>query len=560
MNTRKNFFETQIFIILLVVILFALYFSPYLIRGKNVFIPIHDNLNQLNMQGIFDGKFEASFFPGTETPDYTLPSSQNVFHLSHLKLDKIFFSFDYFWGYVFNEFFYRVLSFLGMFLLLKMFIFKKNFPDYIPVLFSFAWISLPFWSQGNLSIAGIPLLILGFINIYQNRHSALSYLIIVVYSIYSNFFFAGIYIFILLIILNIYFLMKRKLNLHFFLASVLFFLLAVITHFPVFYNLMILKIPTNRAVQVLEKYNFVDSLKNMFFLFFNSAKLSHSYHSYLIFPTCLIFSFIILKFGKKQDKKIILGLWGLQFVLLIIYGIYFFRPFSLFYDTLNIGFNFSRIYVLKTPIWYILWALCLRGVYDIYKKKRIALGIITILLLAQIIINFSYSTLKTYRGYPTFKEFMSEQQFNEIELQLDECNADYRIGCIGFFPAVANYNGLKTVGSFSAYYPIEFKEKFYRIVKDELGSSKMLSDYFIHHGSALFLFDDAIGKNYYDQDFIKKNIPEISCELNLSELRNFNVKYLFSTSKISNADHIGLEPIYISDNLEYYYQLYIYEL
>jgi hypothetical protein len=511
------------------------------------------------MQGIFDGKFEASFFPGTENKDYTLPSAQNVFHLSHLKLDKFFFSFDYFWGYVFNEFFYRVLSFIGMFFLLKILIFKWKLPDYVSVLFSFAWISLPFLPQGNLSIAGIPLLILGFINIYQNRYIALSYLIIVVYSLYSNFFFSGIYIFILLIILNVYFLIKRRSNLQFFLASVLFFLLAVISHFPVFYNLLILKIPTNRAVQVMEKYNFVDSVKNMFFLFFNSTKLSHSYHSYLIFPTCLIFSIIILKSGKKQDKKIILGLWDLQCVLVFIYGIYFFRPFSLFYDTLNIGFNFSRIYVLKTLIWYILWAFCIIGVYDIYKKKQIALGVITILLLAQLIINFSYSTLKNYDGYPTFKEFMSEQQFDEIELQLEDSNTDYRIGCIGFFPAVANYNGFKTIGSFSAYYPIKFKEKFYKIVKDELGSSEMLTDYFIHHGSALFLFDDEIGKNYYDQDFIKKNIPEISCELHLSELRKFGVKYIFSTSKISKADNTGLEPIYISDNPEYYYRLYIYK-
>ncbi|MBN2017013.1 MAG: hypothetical protein JW794_02595 [Candidatus Cloacimonetes bacterium] len=560
MNTRRNFFKTRIFIILLVVVLFALYFSPYLIRGKNVFIPIHDNLNQLNMQGIFDGKYRANFYPNSDTKEYTLPTAHSIFHVSHFKLDKLFFLFDYFWGYVFNEFFYRVLSFIGMFFLLKIFIFKRKLPDYVSVIFSLAWISLPFWPQGNLSIAGIPLLILGFINIYQNRYIALSYLIIVVYSLYSNFFFSGIYIFILLIILNIYFLIKRRTNLHFFLASVLFFLLAVISHFPVFYNLLILKIPTNRAVQVMEKYNFVDSLKNMLFLFFNSIKLSHSYHSYLIFPTCLIFSIIILKFGKKQEKKIILGLWGLQCVLVFIYGIYFFRPFSFLYDTLNIGFNFSRIYVLKTLILYILWALCIKYFYDIYKKKSIALGIITILLLAQIVINFSYSTIKTYRGHPTFKEFMSEQQFDEIKLQVDDCNAEYRIGCIGFFPAVANYNGFKTIGSFSAYYPIEFKEKFYKVIKDELGSSEILTDYFIHHGSALFLFDDAIGKNYYDQHFIKKNIPEISCELNLSELRKFDVKYLFSTSKINNADEIGIKLQLVSDTPKYYYKLYIYQL
>ncbi len=525
-----------------------------------MYIPIHDNLNQLNMQGIFDGKFCASFIPGQGIQEFTLPTTHNIFHLSHLKLDKLFFSFDYFWGFVLNEFFYRVLSFIGMFLLLKTFIFKKNFPEYVPVLFSFAWISLPFWPQGNLSIAGIPLLILGFINIYQNRYITLSYLIIVVYSFYSNFFFAGIYIFILLIIFNIYFLIKRKLRLHFLLASLLFLLLAVLTHFPVFYNFFILKIPTNRAAQVMEKYNCIDSLKNMFFLFFNSSKLSHLFHSYLILPTCVILSIILLRIGKKRQKKTILELWALQFMLLFIYGIYFFRPFSLFYDSLNIGFNFSRIYVFMTLLWYILWAFCIKGVYEILPKKRVVLVVISTLLIAQIIINFSYSTITAYSGHPTFKEFMSEQQFDEIKLQLDECNAEYRIGCIGFFPAVANYNGFQTVGSFSAYYPIEFKEIFYKIIKDELESSEMLSDYFIHHGSALFLFDDEIGKNYYDQDYMRKNINDIYCKLDLSELRTFDVKYLFSTAKIKNAEDIGLKFKFVSNNPNYYYRFYIYQL
>jgi len=202
----------------------------------------------------------------------------------------------------------------------------------------------------------------------------------------------------------------------------------------------------------------------------------------------------------------------------------------------------------------------MKGLYDIYKNKQITLGVITILLLAQIIINFSSSTLKTYREYPTFKEFMSEQQFVEIKLQLDDCNAEDRIGCIGFFPAVANFNGFKTVGSFSAYYPIEFKEKFYKVIKDELESSEMLSDYFTNHGSALFLFDDAIGKNYYDQEYIQKNIPEISCRLNIAELRKFDVKYLFSTSKINNTDEIGIKLQLVSDTPKYYYKLYIYQL
>jgi len=44
------------------------------------------------------------------------------------------------------------------------------------------------------------------------------------------------------------------------------------------------------------------------------------------------------------------------------------------------------------------------------------------------------------------------------------------------------------------------------------------------------------------------------------KLRKFEVKYLFSTTKIKNAEDLGLKLQLVSDNPNYYYKLYIYEL
>ena len=131
-----KFFETKLFLILLTLILFLLYFSPYLIKGKNSYIVIHDNLNQLNMQGIFDGKMSAQFFTNENVNEYTLPGAEPIFHLVHIKLDKLFFKFGYFRGFLFNEFFYRLLGFLGLFFLLKIYLLKKQIPDLFLILFS----------------------------------------------------------------------------------------------------------------------------------------------------------------------------------------------------------------------------------------------------------------------------------------------------------------------------------------------------------------------------------------------------------------------------------------
>lgn len=556
----KKFFETKLFLIFLTLILFFLYFSPYLIKGKNSYIFIHDNLNQLNMQGIFDGKMSAQFFPNENVKEYTLPGTESIFHLVHIKLDKLFFKFDYFTGFIFNEFFYRLLGFIGLFLLLKLHLFKNRSPDIYLLLFSFAFISLPFWSQGNLSIPGIPLLILAFLNLYHNKHLVTSFLIIIFYAFYSNFFLVGFFISSIALILFVYLIVKKKINLYLVVGGIVLFMCYILSHYPIFLNEFIYKIPTNRSSQFLTGYGAIDSIKVMIFHFIYSHKLSHSLHTYLIFPSSIVITTLIIYEKDKKWMKIIFPLWAVLIISSIFYGLFYFQPLLNIYNKVGFGFRYDRIYVLNPVIWFLLWGLLLYYLFITLKNKKLAQIVILLLIISQLGINFTKSTLKAYNEQPTFKEFMSEKQFDEIEQKLDENKDDFRIGCIGFFPSVANYNGFKTVGSFSAYYPVEFKEKFYKIIKPELEQNQYLKDYFINKVSALFLFDDKIEKHYYDQEYIKQNIPEITCDLDIEELKKFDVKYLFSTAKILNSIEVGLEKIYISDESDYYYRLYVYRV
>ncbi len=555
-----KFFETKLFLILLTLVLFLLYFSPYLIKGQNSYILIHDNLNQLNMQGIFDGKMNAQFFPNENVNEYTLPGTEPIFHLVHIELDKLFFKSDYFRGFVFNEFFYRLLGFLGLFFLLKIYLLKKQLPDLFLILFSFAFISLPFWPQGNLSITGIPLLILAFFNLYHNKHLVTSFLIIIFYAFYSNIFFAGFFLGFIILCSFVYLLLKKEFNTYFLLGGIVLFLCYILSHYPIFLNEFIYKIPTNRSSQFLTGYGVIDSIKVMIFHFIYSHKLSHSLHTYLIFPSSILITTLIICKKDKKWIKITFSLWVVLVLSSIFYGLFYFQPLLNIYNEVGFGFRYDRLYVLNPIVWYLLWGLLLYYLFITLKNKKIARIIILLLIISQIGINCVKYTLKVYNEHPTFKEFMSEKQFDEIEQKLEGNKNDFRIGCIGFFPSIANYNGFKTIGSFSAYYPGEFKEKFYKIIKPELEQNQYLKDYFINKGSALFLFDDKIEQYYYDQEYIQQNIPEITCDLNIEELKKYDVKYLFSTAKILNSNEVGLKKLYISNEPEYYYRLYVYRV
>ena len=86
----------------------------------------------------------------------------------------------------------------------------------------------------------------------------------------------------------------------------------------------------------------------------------------------------------------------------------------------------------------------------------------------QILLNTYSYTYKAYVGEPSFKQFFSTEQFQEIINELDIDKKSARIGCIGFYPSVANYNGLKTLGAYENIYPLEFKNTFYEIIKVEI--------------------------------------------------------------------------------------------
>jgi hypothetical protein len=557
MRIIENMMKSKHFMFLLLVFLSILYFSPYFIKGKAVYIPVHDNLNQLNMQGIFDGKMSAHFFPTEDLEDFTLPDTNPIFHLTHLKLDKLFFSLDYFWGFFINEIFYRILAFLGIYFLLIKYIIKNKLSRFQISLLSFVFVTLPFWPQGNLSIAGIPLLTFAFLNLFHKRNVLISYFTFIFFPFYSNLFLSGIFLIFIMFFVLIYIAIKGKMNIFLPTAFVSLVICYAISHYPVLLNELIYQIPTNRSDQFLTGFDLWSSIKVMIYIFFLSYKLSPSLHTIFIFPSSLIITLLMIFKKDRENLKSIYPLWIALILLPFLYGLFYWNPVLKMYNNSHLGFRYDRLYVLNPVLWFLLWSLLLSCLSKTYQSK-IVKNVFVILVILQLSVNFHSYTYKAYSEKPTFREFMAEKQFSEIRNILPEPDNNLRIGCIGFYPAVANFNGFKTLDSFSAYYPLEYKNRFRKIIGKELEQNSELKEYFENKGSALFLFDDKIGRNYFDQDYIN-NIPSIHCDLDLIELRKLGVKYLFSTVIIENAKQINLQEVYQAANSGYYH-IIIYQL
>ncbi len=560
-----RFLDEPRLVFVIVTLLFIIYFLPYFVKGEDVYIPQFDNLDQISYLGHFDGHFQGHFFPVKNMEEYYLPGMEPVFRLAILSLPKLFWLLGFFRGYVFNEIIYRLLAFIGFYLLLKYYLMPK-LPRLLPAMIAVTYIYLPFWSQGGLSISGLPLLTWILLNLYHGDKKLVSYILLLVYLMYSSLFLTGIFVMAIIgsiiVIRLIFHLNCKRLILPFLLMALVY----ILVNYPYFLINFVYKIPTNRAEIQLLSVSFVDALQNLFLTFFIKSHVhAPSYHQFILLPASLLSFILILRSRSFTLRPTAILLTSLIIFSALLFALYRFEPINNWYTKLGFGFDYSRLYFLNPPIWYIIPALGIAYGYQQVTRKKAFLIIILLLIVLQLGINYRHSSHVIWSDKPTYCQVMAEEQFDEIEKYLNDhelgfSKSNTRIGCIGFQPAVANFNGFKTLGAYCPIYPLHIKQVFMDILKDEMEKNYRLKLYMQKWGSQLYLFDDQIFINMLDQKYLKRNCKPVTCDLNIAKLKELGVDYLFYTIEVTNAAQKGLKEIYRDTDPYHYYRFYVYAI
>ncbi len=563
MPNKLKWYDSPRWVFAIVFVLFLIYVLPYLIKGGDVWINQFDNLDQISYLGIFDGGFHGKFFPTDDMPENYLPGMEPIFRVSILSVQKLFWQFGFLPGYIINEMVYRILGFIGFFLLLRRF-FMRDVPRILPALLAIAYIYLPFWPQGGLSIAGLPLLAWAFLSIWNKEHLIISYLCVVLYTLYSGFFLTGIFILMILGFIMIALAIARKPFWRLIPPMLIMLTIYCVVYYSFFVILFFEKIPSNRSEILLASKNLGTVMTDFFLSFFvQSQQHAHSFHQYLFLPIIVIGSYVMLRKKDAPNRRLVIILESFIFFCAVIFAIYRYEPINNLYMRMKFGFDYSRFYFLTPPVWYLLVGIVLSYAIQRSKWKKPVMILVTTVLLIQIGINYSFSSLKAWRQKPTFNEVMSTDQFDRIGQFLEDNEPEFdktttRIGCFCFAPSVANFNGYRTLGAYCPSYPLHLKNDFVEILQGEMRQNKVLEIYMKKWGSQLYLFDDRVFIHMLDQNWLRKTLPSTTCELNLKKLREMGVDYLFSALPIRNADRIGLTPI-ARDKGDYYH-IYVYRL
>ena len=170
-----------------------IYTLPYFVFGTNCYVFAHDNLDGMvpmfkylsNSGYLFAGatKVVPNYMHGLPRAAYG--TEFNIQYLYYYFLS----GFD---AYVLNVIVVHSLATVGCWLLLKNY-WLNGFDESRIVLISLCFGLLHFWYGGGISIAGQPLVVYAFYNIYYMRTLFISVCILSFYICYSMFFWAGIF-------------------------------------------------------------------------------------------------------------------------------------------------------------------------------------------------------------------------------------------------------------------------------------------------------------------------------------------------------------------------------
>lgn len=223
----------------------------------------------------------------------------------------------------------------------------------------------------------------------------------------------------------------------------------------------------------------------------------------------IIFSFL------SKNKKVYLFLSLLLFVHFYLFLLKLEFISELRYNAVGFIRTFGWGYIqVVVPLLHVLIFLYVAKKNIKYKNYLIYFSLLS-LLIFQINSSFTpivkkyflngdhnYKNIYTFNGYYSYKDYM----------EIKKIVKDSRILSIGLDPMVAIMNNIKTIDGYHTLYPKTYKEKFRKVIEDELKANKRFKKYYDNWGSRVYAFID-------NRDNIK---------INYLAAKNLGAKYILS--------------------------------
>lgn len=533
--------------------------------GEHSFIAIHDNLDLfvahnkiMRNQGIFFGNgHEAMLLGGV---------SRNLLGSEFSLYNILYFLLPPYAAYVAGYFLKLIIGFISFVLLAKE-IYGHEFATYksLICLVAAAFCVVPVFPTYGIAFVSVPILVYLLLKIVREP-KRIWYVLLFLYPLISYFSYFGIFILAYMVLAFFWLWWKeKKIPLCFVGAIVTLAAGYIVWEYRLFAEILFSDTVTIRENMVQLDVSVGQMVKDIIGVVFDPGFHAQSSHKYFILPlSFIVLVWVNISYLKDKNFK---AIWkspiNLTFVFILfnclVYGLYELKVMQWLVETLLPplkGFQFNRTIFFNPFLWYALFFLSLKEIYDRYgnqKMKNVMIhlaavcGLMVCIFFPQVYNDFysncyhhAYEILKgTPSTQLSFKEFYSEELF-EIMKEDIEYDGQWAIA-YGMHPAVLQYNGIATLDGYLGLYSEEYKQQFGKLIAPALEGSEEFRTTFWNSGIRAYIYSGA-GENTY-QPLKQLNISDTNLYIDGDVFREMEGEYIFSRIEISNAKELKLKLI-----------------
>jgi len=555
----------------------------FFITGTDSIIAVHDNLD-LFMPQYQMMKDTHSFFTWDATVDFLcglsrdyLPSEINLYTLLYAILPGYY---AYIVGYLLKI----IIAIVGA-ALLAIAVMKEKAVRYrgIIILTGFAYGILNLFPNFGICFASVPLLCYILYKIVsKEKYTVFWYVLLLFYPFLSYFSYFGIF---LIGFLLLYFIgrtiAKRKFQGRILISAIVLSAGYVLCEYRLFLTMLYYDTESIRKSMVIETMDAKGVLSMIWEGIAKGDMHTEALQYKFVMPVCLLFFVyqIIIYIKNKELKKIFKDPLFLTLLFIVfngfIYGIYYCGPVRELFDKCIpplAGFQFTRAEYFNPFLWYFMLFIVVKRIYDIgfikdYLGKVLAYVILMVTIFVTVLSGTRYNDLyhtclSNYHQLRSgeknndlsFKEFYSEKLFDKALEDIDY-HGEWAVA-YGLYPAILEYNGIKTLDGYLGYYSDGYKAVFRKVIAPALAKMPESAAYYDNWGARCTLYSGTYTTNvtagrYYD-------IENEDIYIDTDAFKYLGGRYIFSRVNITNAEDAGFELAGTYTDDESPYTLYVY--
>ncbi len=566
MNSNDNFWRLTKWIIGIVAVIYIL---PYILLGSNCYLRLHDNLEGewIWLKILVDSHRTLGIYSWEKIPQIMKGVPRNVFPGAFSINVILVMLLGMYKAYFVSGLLIRIIGFFGMILLLRDYFVDDHEvkeTKYIVWLCALIFAILPVYVPFGISVMGQPLLFWAFLNLQHYRRLVLSYAIIIIFPFYASMVWFVVPFEVLLGVAIWYFYRREEISNHFIICGVLLVLIFIQINLPMLslsvLNPDFISHRLSYNLYMFEKPNLMQSLGEFAATFF----IVH-YHVANFAPIVVMLA-LALTLKRKSDSLLPIILLGAIIFICLFQAFYSFGEYALMNKFAFLkSFRFNRFSILLPLLWILSFALALQTM----RKSPILKGLVIPFLLVQLFVALigndellhNYRTLLGHQKFPTFKNYMAENQFTEIKKYIGQPIDSYYVASFAISPSIAQYNGFYTLDALLSIYDINYKHEFRKIFAGEIAQSQDIQQYYDGWGNRCYIFSHELGIKHAAfncNKFEHRTVNELA--FNKDAFAEMGGRYLISGVEIKNSEKVGLHLEKIFTDKNSWWDIYLYSV